>query len=185
MRKHSTHRSKKSATSLTSQRLLYHIRYVSICSKWIITTEKSRMSAFPPTDPRYSEVLAARQVPHAQWRNYHKWVRFYLHFCQTYRYRPADSTSLPLFIGKLASKGQTAVQRAQAHCAVDYYAVFLSPEVPSLRDDDAVAPPAPNDGADGLASRKPQSVIGPSPRREEPAHVLVQANGASEQTNAA
>src|SRR5918995_3076763 len=98
------------------------------------------MSAFPTPDPRYGEVLAARQVPRGQGRNYHKWVRFYLHFCQKSRHHPADSKSLPLFLGKLASKGQTADQRAQAQCAVEYYAVFLSPEVRSLRSDDAVPP---------------------------------------------
>jgi site-specific recombinase XerD len=112
-------------------------------------------------------------------------VRFYLPFCHKYRQHPADSKSFRLFIGKLASKGQTSEQRAQAQCAVDYDSVFLSPQLRSLRDDDAVAPPAPKDGEDGLASRTQESVIGPSPRREEPAHVLVQANGASEQTNAA
>jgi hypothetical protein len=63
--------------------------------------------------------------------------------------------------------------------------VFLSPQVRSLRDDDAVAPTAPEDGEDSLAARQQESVLGPSPRREEPAPVLVQANGASEQTNAA
>jgi hypothetical protein len=112
-------------------------------------------------------------------------VRFYLHFCHKYRHRPADSKSLLLFIGKLALKGQTAAQRAQAQCAVEYYSVFLSPELPSLRDDDAVAPTALKDGEDGIASRKQESVIGPSPRRDEQTHVLIQANGASEQTNAA
>jgi integron integrase len=143
------------------------------------------MSAFPAPDPRYGEVLAARQVPRAQWRNYHKWVRCYLHFCQKYRHRPADSKSLPLFLGNLASKGQTAAQRAQAQCAVEYYAVFLSPEVRSLRDDDAVAPTAPTGGDDGLAARQQESVIGQSPRMEEQAPVLMQVNGASQQTNAA
>ena len=68
------------------------------------------MSAFPDTDTRYGEVLTARGVPREQWRNYHKWVRFYLHFCHKYRHRPADSESLQLFIGKLASKGQTSEQ---------------------------------------------------------------------------
>ena len=66
------------------------------------------MSAFPDADTRYGKVLAARQVPREQWRNYHKWVRFYPHFCHKYRHRPADSKSLRLFIRKLASKGQTA-----------------------------------------------------------------------------
>ncbi len=112
-------------------------------------------------------------------------MRFYLHFCHKYRHRPTDSTSLQLFIGKLASKGQTAEQRAQARCAVDYYSVFLSPEWRSLRDDDAVAPTAPKYGEDGLATRTQESVIGQSPMMEEPAHVRVQANSAREQTNAA
>ncbi len=57
------------------------------------------MSAFPDTDTRYAEVLAARRVPREQWRNYHKWVRFYLHCCLKYRHRPADSKSLQLFVG--------------------------------------------------------------------------------------
>src|SRR5919204_5569330 len=142
------------------------MRYVRISSNWRRTTEEPCMSAFPAPDPRYGEVLAARQVPRDQWRNYHKWVRFYLHFCQKYRHNPTESKSLPLFLGKLASKGQTAAQRAQTQYAVDYYAVFLSPEVRSLRDD-AVAPTAPKDGADTLAARKQESVIGPSPRMEE------------------
>jgi hypothetical protein len=77
------------------------------------------MSAFPDTDTRYAEVLAARRVPRDQWRNYQQWVRFSLHFCQTDRHRPADSTSLQLFLGTLASKSQTAAQRAQAPCAVE------------------------------------------------------------------
>jgi hypothetical protein len=176
---------KKAEKSWTSQLLLDTMRDVTISSTWIMTAEESRMSAFPVTDTRSGEVLAARGVPREQWRNDQQWVRFSLHLCQKYRHRPADSTSLPLVRGKLASKGQTAAQRAQAPCAVEYDSVFLSSELPSLRDDDAVAPPAPKDGEDGLASRQQESVIGPSPRREEPAHVLVQANGASAQTNAA
>jgi hypothetical protein len=124
-------------------------------------------------------------VPREQWRNYHKWVRFYLHFCHKYHHPPADAKSLPLFIGKLASKSQTAAQQTQAQCAVEYYAVFLSPEVQSSRDDDAVAPTAPKDSDDDLAARTQASVSRPSPRREEQAQVLVQTNGAREQTNAA
>jgi hypothetical protein len=143
------------------------------------------MSAFPATDPRYGEVLAARQVPREPWRNDQKWVRFSLHFCQKYRHRPADSKSLQVFLGNLASKGHTAAQRVQAPCAVDYDSVFLSPEVRSVRDDDAVAPTAPNDGDDGLATRTQERVIGHSRRLEAHAHVLVQAKGAKAQTNAA
>jgi len=143
------------------------------------------MRAFPAPDPRDGEVLAARQVPREPWRNDHTWVRFSPHVCQKYRHRPADSTSLELFLGTLASNGQTAAQQAQAPCAVAYDAVFWSPEVQSLRHDDAVAPTTPNDGEDGLAARKPESVIGHSRMLEEHAHVLVQAHGTREQTNPA
>jgi integron integrase len=54
-----------------------------------------------------------------------------------------------------------------------------------LRSDDAVAPTAPHDGEDSLAARTQERVIGHSRRLEEHAHVLVQANGAKAQTNAA
>jgi hypothetical protein len=70
------------------------------------------MSAFPAPDPRCGEVPAARQVPRDQWRHSHTWVRFSRHVCQKYRHHPTESKSLPLFMGKLASKGQTAAQRA-------------------------------------------------------------------------
>src|SRR5919106_1725760 len=143
------------------------------------------MSAFPTPDPRYGEVLAARQVPRAPWRNDQNWGRFSLPLCKRARPHPADSKSLPLFLGKLASKGQTADQRAQAQCAVEYYAVFLSPEVRSLRDDDAVPPTAPQDGDDGRAAGKPESVLRQSRMTEDQAPVLVQANGAREPLNAA
>jgi integron integrase len=68
---------------------------------------------------------------------------------------------------------------------VDYYAVFLSPAVPPWQEEDAGAPTGPTDGADGLAARKPENVIGPAPRMEARAPVLVQAKGARDQTHAA
>jgi integron integrase len=112
-------------------------------------------------------------------------VRFYLHFCQKYRHHPADPKSLPLFLEKLASKGQPAAQRAQAHCAVEYYAVCLSPAGPSWRDDDAGAPTVPKDGEGGRAARTPESVLGQSRLMEDQAPALVQAHAATESMNAA
>jgi hypothetical protein len=87
------------------------------------------MRAFPAPDPRYGEVLAARQVPRNHWRHDHTWVRFSRHVCQKYRHHPTASKSRQWFLGKLASKGQTAAQRAQAHGALDYDAVCLLPAV--------------------------------------------------------
>src|SRR5690606_19110888 len=135
---------------------------------------------FPTPDPRYGEILAARQMPRDQWRDYHKWVRFYLHFCQKYHHPAADSKSLTFFIEKLASKRQTAEQQAQAHCAVDYYAVFSSPELRSVPYDAAVVPAVPNDGDDGIAPRTQDGGIGQSAMMEEQALFRVQPTGATE-----
>jgi hypothetical protein len=134
---------------------------------------------------KYAEVLAAREVPRDPWRNYHKWVRFYRHFCHKYHHPPANAKSLPLRIGKLASKSQTAAQQAQAQCAVEYYSVFLSAQSRSWRDDEAVAPAAPQDGEHGLVARTQQSMTGPSRIMEEPGQAFGQAKHASEQSNAA
>ncbi len=78
-----------------------------------------------------------------------------------------------MFLEKLASKGQTAAQRAQAQCAVQYDAVRLSSEGPSWRDD-AGAPTAPKDGEDGFTAKKPESVIGASQGMETQAQFLTQ-----------
>jgi hypothetical protein len=143
------------------------------------------MSAFPAPDTRDGEVLAARPVPRDHWRHDHTWVRFYLQFCQKYRHPPTDSKSLQVFLGTLASKGHTAAQRAQAHCAVDDDAVLLSPELRSWRDDAAGAPTVPNDGDDGLAPRTRDGGIGQSAMMEAHAPAPAQANGARDQTHAA
>jgi hypothetical protein len=76
------------------------------------------MRAFPAPAPRDGEVLAARYVPRAPWRNDHTWVRCSRHVCHTSRHHPADAESLQVFLGTLASQGHTAAQRAQAPCAV-------------------------------------------------------------------
>lgn len=172
------------ARPLTAPSLLYIMRLVVIASSWIRTAEESRLSAFPTPDPKYGEVLAARQVPRHQWRNYHKWVRFSRHCCQKYRHHPADAKTLPLFLEKLAAKGQTATQRAQAHGAVEYYSVFLSPQVRSWRDD-AAAPTAPNNAEDGSTVKEPESVIDAYQVREAQARFLTPANGTRDQLNAA
>jgi len=172
------------ARPLTAPSLLYIMRLVVIASSWIRTAEESRLSAFPTPDPKYGEVLVARQVPRHQWRNYHKWVRFSRHCCQKYRHHPADAKTLPLFLEKLAAKGQTATQRAQAHGAVEYYSVFLSPQVRSWRDD-AAAPTAPKDGQGDISASKQGSVTGQSPRMQEHTHLLAQSDGTRDQLNAA
>jgi hypothetical protein len=63
--------------------------------------------------------------------------------------------------------------------------MFLPPEVRSLRDAAAIAPTQSTVRENGLVAGQQASVNRPSPPREAGAPVLVQANRASEQTNAA
>ena len=58
--------------------------------------------------------LDAAQVPADQRPDYHKWTRFYLDFCRKYGHPPRSPTSLGPFLGKLATKHQSAEQRDQA-----------------------------------------------------------------------
>lgn len=62
--------------------------------------------------------LDQAQVPADQRPDYHKWVRFYFHFCHKYGHSPALPTSLGPFLTKLASKNQSVGQRSQASAAV-------------------------------------------------------------------
>ena len=62
--------------------------------------------------------LDQAQVPPDQRPDYHKWVRFYLHFCTKYGHSPALPTSLGPFLTKLAAKNQSVDQRNRASVAV-------------------------------------------------------------------
>ena len=98
------------------------------------------MNKFPEIDARYDEVLRSQNVPQERWSEHQKWVRFYLHFCEKYGHQPTDLGSMPPFIAKLASKGQTVAQQAEAQRAIGYYAGLLSPTLEPAKSE--TAPPA-------------------------------------------
>jgi hypothetical protein len=62
--------------------------------------------------------LERARVPVPQRPDYHKWTRFYLDFCHKYGHPPRSPTSLGPFLTKLASKGQSVVERNHASVAV-------------------------------------------------------------------
>lgn len=98
------------------------------------------MNKFPEVNARYDQVLRSQNVPQQRWSEYQKWVRYYLHFCGKYGHPPTDLGTMPLFIAKLASKGQTVAQQAEAQRAVGYYAGLLSPTLEPAQSE--AAPPA-------------------------------------------
>jgi hypothetical protein len=57
-------------------------------------------------------------VPQPNRPGYHKWVRFYLIFCQKYLFPPAAPNALGPFLTKLAAKNYSIAQRHQASTAI-------------------------------------------------------------------
>jgi hypothetical protein len=60
-------------------------------------------------------------VPPGQRPDYHKWLRFYLDFCQIHGYSPRLPTSLGPFLNKLLAKNQSVAQRSQAATAIKLF----------------------------------------------------------------
>ncbi len=79
--------------------------------------------------------LVQRNVPEQQRRDFQKWLRFYLDFCDKYDSKPELTASFAKFDEKLQSKGQSESQRQQARRAVAIYypmvGAIKSPTTPS------------------------------------------------------
>jgi len=54
-----------------------------------------------------------------------KWLRYYLDFCQRYRFSESNSQSLPNFIRKLKEKRQTDAQQKQTNEAIHIYCELI------------------------------------------------------------
>jgi len=75
--------------------------------------------------------LQQAQVPQNLRPDYHKWVKFYLLFCQKYEFSATAPTALGPFLTKLAAKGYSIEQRHHATSAVKLL-VRADPQDPSL-----------------------------------------------------
>ena len=62
---------------------------------------------------QFEEYLRNKAIPNSLQGPYKKWLRYYLDFCQKYRFPPIHKDSLPPFIRKLQEKKQTKVQQAK------------------------------------------------------------------------
>ncbi len=70
---------------------------------------------------QFAVLLTKKKVPQKFHNHYLKWLRYYLDFCQRYRFSESNSESLPDFIQKLKEKGQTNIQQKQANEAIHIY----------------------------------------------------------------
>ena len=74
---------------------------------------------------QFEEYLRNKAIPNSLQGAYKKWLRYYLDFCQKYRFPPIHKDSLPHFIRKLQEKKQTKVQQEQAVMAITRKRGFL------------------------------------------------------------
>jgi integron integrase len=80
---------------------------------------------------QFEQHLAKRLIPNGLHGVYKKWLRYYLDFCQKYRFPPGHTQSLPRFIQKLQEKRQTSAQQEQAAHAIKLYYDTLRAKNPS------------------------------------------------------
>jgi hypothetical protein len=84
----------------------------------------------------FETLLRNRSVPTGLHSFYGKWLRFYLDFCQKYRFPETERKSLDYFLLKLQEKKQTDVQQQQASHAITFYY-----ELVKCRDSNSDDPP--------------------------------------------
>lgn len=96
----------------------------------------------PELQARFEERLAKRLIPNGMHGVNKKWLRYYLDFCQKYRFPPTHKESLPRFIHKLQEKKQTNAQQQQATSAIRLYHETLGAKSPS-KHEPLSQPPGP------------------------------------------
>ena len=97
---------------------------------------------------RYGVLLDNKDIPVKFRVFYEKWLRYYLDFCHKYTFDPSRQESLPHFIAKLQTKGQSPVYQQQAGHAVALYYTLLQhvlpvtvpPEKPTCPEKDSGRP---------------------------------------------
>lgn len=70
---------------------------------------------------QFGALLVKNKIPQKFHRHYLKWLRYYLDFCQKYRFEESNSESLPNFVQKLKEKRQSEIQQKQANKAIHIY----------------------------------------------------------------
>ena len=96
----------------------------------------------PELQAQFEEHLAKRSIPNGLHGVYKKWLRYYLDFCQKYRFPPTYTQSLPRFIQKLQEKKQTNAQQEQAANAIKLYYEIPRAKSPSNAEP-LIQPPGP------------------------------------------
>jgi len=100
------------------------------------------MRKIPPAlNAQFKAFLLRKKIPQKFHYHYLKWLRYYLDFCQKYRFKESTSQSLPNFIGKLKERRQTNAQQEQANEAIHIYYELIRSEPGNNTSEPAKHPP--------------------------------------------
>ena len=100
------------------------------------------MRKIPPAlNAQFKAFLLRKKIPQKFHYHYLKWLRYYLDFCQKYRFKESSSQSFPNFIGKLKERGQTDAQQKQANEAIHIYYELIRSEPGNNTSEPAKHPP--------------------------------------------
>ena len=105
--------------------------------------------------------LRSKAVPEHEFSSYLKWLRYYLDFCEKYRFSAGQPTSLLQFIRKLQEKKQTEAQQQQARCTVTLYHELLQQE--ESHQPVSAAQPKVTHGSNPTEVRQPHISAHPQP----------------------
>jgi hypothetical protein len=142
--------------------------------------EVAMLSVPLPLSLAFEAQLVQRNVPDQQRRDFQKWFRFYLDFCNKYGLKPELTARFAAFDKKLQSKGQSESQRQQARRAIAiYYRMVGAIGSPSTPSSDAppnkpwvssrqLAEPRPAPWQQTVLTQPIQETPKPSPVDESP-----------------
>ena len=88
----------------------------------------------------YDALLVRKQIPRTVLQNYRKWLRYYLDFCDKYKFNPFETISSQHFLKKLKEKKQSEIQQNQARHAILLFQELKTGNVPSPAKKAAATP---------------------------------------------
>ncbi len=96
--------------------------HITLQFEYYVENHKSTMKQIPSDlKARYSSMLVQKGVPEKYHYYYGKWLRYYLDFCEKYRFNQLNKESIVYFVKKLKDKKQTDQQQKQAIHSISLY----------------------------------------------------------------
>ena len=82
---------------------LYNTQYERYIENYLIIMKQIPQNIMEP----YDALLLRKQITRSSLQNYRKWLRYYLDFCDKYKFNQIEKTSPPSFLKKLIEKKQS------------------------------------------------------------------------------